>query len=395
MPTKSEIVRRPRLASIDLLRGFFIVVMLVDHIARFPNIYDLISGRNLLWFSAAEGFVTISGLLVGYIYAHKILAKPQEVIRKLYKRAALLYVTVVALALFFIIYTVAVLREGNFVTDTFSLPTLLFQLFTLQYSFGWAEFLTHYVIFLLLAPIGLYLIAKGKSWLVFLLSCLTWVTFLWSTEDQLRYEFTASWQFVFFLGMIAGAHLLSLSAWLRNRFSKQTLQNAQYGLWGVALALFLTSSFLSYGAVMLSQTFPALSGLTSSLVQVWTPLNEGFFSWWTDKATVAPLRILFGIIIFWALFTFFQRFAVKIHTATNGLLFTFGQQPLFAYCTGAVIIFFIEKYIPSPAIPGSLFVANIIVTTVGIFITYYLTKIFTRYITTKSVKSPEFKDLVR
>jgi hypothetical protein len=368
--------------------------MLVDHVARFPNIYDFISGRNLLWFSAAEGFVTISGLLVGYIYAHKFLQQPKEIIKKLYKRALILYIAVISLAVAFMAYSSIVLYEGNFISDSGTPIGLVFQLLTLQYSYGWAEFLTHYVIFLLIAPLGLYLIAKKRSWIVLVASGLVWLAFLWSSEGQTRYEFTASWQFVFFIGMVVGAHLLSINAWVRNRFSKVTIRRSTYALWSLAAILFVTSSFFSYGATMISQNISSLHWLDAEVDKFWQPLNESFFSWWTDKATVAPLRILFGIIVFWALFTLFHRYAPEIHRFSNGLFLTLGKQPLFAYCFGAVVIFFTEKYFPSPSRSGLIFITNVITTSVVIFITYSFTKLFTRYITTKSIRSPEFKDSV-
>lgn len=367
--------------------------MLVDHVARFPNLYDFISGRNLLWFSAAEGFVTISGLLVGYVYAHKILAQPKATTIKLWRRALILYVAVISLALFFMLYEHFLLHEGNFVSGSTTMLGLLLQLFTLQYSYGWAEFLTHYVVFLLLAPAGLYLIAKRKVLILLGLSCVVWVAHLWSTVDQSRYEFTASWQFLFFIGMIVGAHLLSINAWVRSRFSKKTIQWSTYGLWATAVVIFLVSSFLTYGATMLSQ-LPGLTNLATNVNTFWQPVNEGFFSWWTDKATAAPLRILFGIVIFWALFTFFHRFGLQIHRYTNGVLLTLGQQPLFAYCFGAVLIFCVEKYIPTPGKPGFGFVANFLVTSAVLFITYSFTKLFTRYMKTRSLRSSEFRETI-
>ncbi len=394
MSAKSDILRRPRLGSIDLLRGFFIFVMLVDHVARFPNIYDLISGRNLLWFSAAEGFVIISGLLVGYIYTHKILEQPKIVVMRLYRRALVLYIAVVSLALFFIAYEHFVLHEGSFVSESGSFFRLLFQIITLQYSYGWAEFLTHYVLFLLFAPLGLYLIAKKRTLLLLALSCALWVVNLWSGAEQTRYEFTASWQFLFFIGMAVGAHLLSINSWIRHHLSKKTIQIVTYSLWGIAIILFLVNSFLSYGATLISQTFPGFGQLSIHVDTAWGPLNQSFFSWWTDKSTVAPLRILFGIIIFWALLTFFHRFAKKIHLFTHGILLALGRQPLFAYCFSAVVLFYTEKYIPSPDKVGLTFVANFIVTSVVIFITYSATKLFTRYTTTDSLRSPEFRESI-
>lgn len=384
----SEIKRRPRIGSIDLLRGYFIVVMLVDHVARFPSGYDLLSGRNALWFSAAEGFVTISGLLVGYIYTPKILAATRDVTKKLFRRALVLYIAVISLAVFFMAYSHFILHEGNFIPDTSTPIVFVFQLLTLQFSYGWAEFLTHYVIFLLIAPIGLYLIAKKRAWLLLLISGIVWLLHLWPGAEQSRYEFTASWQFLFFLGMFVGAHLLSINAWVRNRFEKKNIEYATYSLWGLAFVLFAVSSFFSYGAFLISDNIPGFAWLIGSVNDFWTPLNETFFSWWTNKNTVAPLRILFGIVIFWALFTLFHRFARQIHKYTNGLFLVLGKQPLFAYGFGAVVIFIIEKYVPQPDQEVRHFIANFFITSVTIIVVYSFTKLYTRFIT-KDPRKPE------
>lgn len=61
-----------RIEALDILRGLFLVVILINHIALFPNIFMLFTGKSELWFSAAEGFMTVSGVLVGYIYTNKM-----------------------------------------------------------------------------------------------------------------------------------------------------------------------------------------------------------------------------------------------------------------------------------------------------------------------------------
>lgn len=45
-----------RIHTIDILRGFFMFMIIVDHLELFPNGFDFLTGRGLLWMSAAEGF---------------------------------------------------------------------------------------------------------------------------------------------------------------------------------------------------------------------------------------------------------------------------------------------------------------------------------------------------
>ena len=73
-----------RMLALDYLRGFFIVIIVIDHLWRWPNMFEYVSGRGELWASAAEGFVIISGLLVGYVRGYKNRNQPLlEVSKKL------------------------------------------------------------------------------------------------------------------------------------------------------------------------------------------------------------------------------------------------------------------------------------------------------------------------
>src|SRR6476659_812915 len=82
-----------RIEALDYLRGFFILVIIIDHMWRWPNLFQYVSGRGELWVSAAEGFVMISGLLVGYVRGRKGMKKPfAEISKKLITRGLMLYV---------------------------------------------------------------------------------------------------------------------------------------------------------------------------------------------------------------------------------------------------------------------------------------------------------------
>ena len=59
--------RRSRDLALDLLRGYFLVVIMIDHLRYAVNPLYLVSGRQSLWVTAAEGFVLISGFLVGML----------------------------------------------------------------------------------------------------------------------------------------------------------------------------------------------------------------------------------------------------------------------------------------------------------------------------------------
>lgn len=60
-----------RLDYLDYLRGYFVVVIITDHLWRYPSLFSLITGEARLWMTAAEGFVMISGFLIGYVRGFK------------------------------------------------------------------------------------------------------------------------------------------------------------------------------------------------------------------------------------------------------------------------------------------------------------------------------------
>ncbi len=56
-----------RIRAFDILRGYFLIVILINHIELYPSFFDFFTGRGRLLVSAAEGFFFMSGLLVGMV----------------------------------------------------------------------------------------------------------------------------------------------------------------------------------------------------------------------------------------------------------------------------------------------------------------------------------------
>src|SRR2546421_8689098 len=86
---------------VDLLRGFCIFAMVVDHFGGDSWLYS-ITGGNRFYVSAAEGFIFISGFILGQAYRakrdrHGLPAAMSEALR----RARTLYLATVALTLIF------------------------------------------------------------------------------------------------------------------------------------------------------------------------------------------------------------------------------------------------------------------------------------------------------
>ncbi|RWZ78256.1 MAG: hypothetical protein EOT05_00620 [Candidatus Microsaccharimonas sossegonensis] len=210
MPVIPE--KKGRFVALDYLRGFFIIVIIVDHLNRWPSFLEVISGRGELWSSAAEGFVIISGLLLGYIRGFKDRDKSLKSVSLIVlKRALILYVWEVITTITLTVVT----WYGSFKGAVAYVPipqgdwaTLLQQAITLQYTSILIHFLYLYAIFLAFSPLVIWLLRRSFWWLILIVSTLLWlIGFLLQIE-------VLQWQILFFIPATAGFYLEKILHWL-------------------------------------------------------------------------------------------------------------------------------------------------------------------------------------
>ena len=92
--------RRPRIAAFDLLRGFFLFVIITNHLHFEPNLVELVTGRGALPASAAEGFYLVSGIMVGYVHLPSAIREGLgRVSVRIWKRTLVIYAAAVLLVL--------------------------------------------------------------------------------------------------------------------------------------------------------------------------------------------------------------------------------------------------------------------------------------------------------
>ncbi len=328
-----------RIVALDLLRGFLLCVIVIDHVARFPNPYELLTGRGILWVSAAEGFFIISGLLVGYLYTKRMKTSPRQAAFKIWKRALLLYVLSVLFTLTFTL--LAWLMSANsgvkpgFWQGT-EAAAFIVNLLTLQYIYGWADFLAYYAQFMLFAPLVVWLVTKRLAWLAIVASLTIWALF----REQ---SFVLGWQVLFMLSIVAGAYLPQLEAWgrqLPNRvqaFSFRTVVASATLLLGGSAILVIALPFAVKHYLLGVSTEPASHVLTLAAV---------FGEWFNKEALPLP-RLLAALLIFTAFYLVFRRYETLLQRKTKGALSALGQQSLFVYCLQAVLVFGINLIVPA------------------------------------------------
>jgi fucose 4-O-acetylase-like acetyltransferase len=316
------------------LRGFFLFVIIIDHIELYPGFFDFFAGRGRLWVSAAEGFFFISGLLVGYIYRRKLAKGFRFIWTKMWKRAAMLYGVSIVLTLLF---TVAAIGFGRpdikyGLPATIDWPKLIVDTLTLRYSFGWADFLPHYVIFMLWAPLSFFLLMKRLWWLLLLL-----MAGIWLVRGQ---NFEMAWQILFMGGMMVGYYWQSLIGWTA-RWPKRRQIVVRRGIYVLAGVTFIMSYLSVFVLSELNAQLAALPGWLASITQQWDTLNTATWPFF-EKWTLEPGRIIVFGLWFMAGYLFLSRHYKAIPRFIEQAFVLLGQNSLFVYGLHSVVIFMLH-----------------------------------------------------
>lgn len=364
-----------RLLTLDFLRGFFLFVIIVDHVELYPGFFDFFAGRGRLWVSAAEGFFFISGLLVGYIYRRKIAKGFRYIWAKMWQRAVVLYVVSISLTLLF---TIAAFSFGR--TDIkdglpagIHWPQLIFDTLTLRYSFGWADFLPHYVIFMLWAPLTFFLLLKHRWWLVVLLMIGTWLL-----RGQ---NFEMAWQVLFMGGMMIGYYWQSICNWIQSwPKNQQTL--VRRGIYGTALITFSISYLSVFVLSELNIHYEVLLSWLAAITRQWDMLNTAIWPFF-EKWTLEPGRIILFGLWFTASYLLISRFYQRIPGFIRQNLVLLGQNSLFVYVLHSIVIFILHLIVLHPY----NWWLNALITLLVLVIIIAIT-IFRTYIATKVIKRP-------
>ncbi len=270
-----------RMLALDYLRGFFIVVIVIDHLWRWPNLLVIFSGRGELWITAAEGFVIISGLLIGYVRGYKNKALPMKTVtKKLIGRSLLLYLWFVIMTF---VYTAFVWYAPNVAAMPWIEITkgdwnqLIPLVLKMQFAHEWIHFLYLYAIFLAISPIVVWMLRKNLAWLTAALSLAIFgLGYVWQIEWM-------QWQVLFFLPSIAGFYLSTIQKkW--GELDQKRRQLAIGGLWSV-FAITLIISVIYSPLFNDNDSFDAFNALfAKDQMTIWHVIMA--FIWFTGIAMI-------------------------------------------------------------------------------------------------------------
>jgi hypothetical protein len=341
MVTAIPETRMQRNRFIDALRGLCFVVMTVNHfpgnpLGRFSN-----SSYGLFgFFTAASGFVFISGLIAGMVYERDWhIAGSQAVMRRVWRQLRMLYLYHIAL------YGILWVLVGMHVRGSAAWRLDLFHTHPWQalgmggallYEPGFLGILPMYCIFIALTPLVLHAMRRGQLWGVLSASIMLWATaglMINLPVEPKGVCFGAlnplSYQLLFSFGLAFGAGHLSLQ-----RLYPCTTK------WMMRLASSLTAGFF-----VLRMLYAA-----SPMLAAWVQARHHGFS----VINLGPVRVLnfaaFSALLFWVA----QRRKWGSCTTLLGRFFVFLGQHSLPVFTWSILTSYLAQVVLPDHLPISL-----------------------------------------
>lgn len=307
---------------LDFIRGYCVFMMVVDHISG-PSFLYTITGNNRYIVSAAEGFVFISGIVMGMVYRPTVERLGfEEVCIRAFGRAAQLYLLFVGLTFAMVGLSLAIGSPISFpIGDPLGWAV---GILTLHQSAYLTDVLLFYALAVGMAPLAFLFFRRKQTAAVLTCSFLLWAAYQWRPdlvqvpwpiERQDAFPF-AAWQFLFVLGLAAGWH----EQRLRRILGRLPLPVTALAL--IAALAGLLAAFNSSLAIG-----QAIGGPVGAYVA------DAFY-----KFDVRPGRVLALLVVFGLCYLVLTVFWKPINATTGWLFLTLGQHALDAY---SVHIFFV------------------------------------------------------
>lgn len=327
-----------RIITLDLMRGYFMISIILNHLQWYPSGLDWVSMRGSLFVSAAEGFFLLSGIVLGMVRGKKLIDKPFKVpALLLLERGIVLYIASIVLTFLFMVigWTFFIdnpgLKPGIRPIDQ-PLGEVLLGITNLTYIYGWADFLRLYAVFLIISPLALWLIRQGKWYILMTISALFWLLFPYvnsisSYSPELL--MLLSWQIIFFGGLVIGFYWRQIMQWWKNlpdHLAKFTLNSVLV----IACVTLVANIVLEFG-----QTYLPLE------VTNWYYSIQPYFS----KEELPIVRLILFSLWFVLGFQIFKHFESLFVKFLGWILIPFGQNSLYVYILHAFLIFFAHTLI--------------------------------------------------
>jgi len=332
------LTQKGRDLRIDLLRGYFVLAMVVDHVRGASPLWFL-TGGNRFYVSAAEGFILTSGLVAGLVYHHLIERDGiGPALRKVLSRAGTLYLLTIGLTLLFLPISELLYMPWAEGVDLSSPIGFVVSVLTLHRTYYLVDVMLLYTVLFLIAPVAFILLSRGKTWVLLSGSWLLWglyqffpdyVSLPWPIAGNYLFQL-AAWQVLFFTGLALGRHHDRIPV-LGKRTTRFLL--IMTGL--LTVALIVLFFVIDAPADAMPTNLAATSGVFHD-TRLW--LQEFIFA----KADLRPGRVFTAAVVFTFLFLSTTVFWRQLNRALGWLLLPLGQHALYAYTAHVVIITLVE-----------------------------------------------------
>jgi hypothetical protein len=304
---------------IDLLRGVAIVSMVVNHLECRSYFNNITQGH--IYASSAEGFVFLSGFVLGFVTLQRIdKIGLNSAMQKLLERAKILYLTsfilIAGLGLLSIVATG--MTRPSFDRAPGEWWQILLAAGTLHLAPPIVDILQLYVLCLLASPAIFWMLRRGL-----LLPLLTASWTLWWIQQVHPYSFSfqpldrahpyfvfSTWQILYVHGVAAGYH--------KNKLAKTWKRLPKIPVLLGMLAIVILA--------LVTAHFDLQLGTWPEKVQdraLWLRL--------TDRSINGPIRLVTLLGLFSLMFVAVDRFWIPLDKTLGKLLIPLGQNSLYVY----------------------------------------------------------------
>ncbi|MEG5777487.1 OpgC domain-containing protein [Enterobacter bugandensis] len=346
------VVAGARDLRIDFMRGIALVMMVVAH-TEVMSIFNIFSWERFGLTTGAEGFVILSGFMLGMLNR----ARLQKVVLLtvswgLYLRAWKIYrVNIIIIVSFILLPYIPYINvfEVTHFTDRFSGQSWSLYPVTPQIKETWFNIILYlqigphqtqilglYIYLLLLSPLFLGMLQRGKVWWLLGLSLLVYS--LWQrwplrlTPSEFEFAFPLlAWQFIFVLGMASGWYKAELLSFARTPPGK-----------GVVVALVMVSLVLGFVAQNHTNPFmpPAL------LMHVIPPDSfNSFYHTWAAKNGLGPVRVLNDIALMVTVYLVLTYCWTPLNRLLGWFLIPLGQHSLYTFILHVYVVLLVSQFI--------------------------------------------------
>jgi len=338
---------------IDFLRGLVMFVLVVIHIEIF-SIYNFAAWERIGVVSGAEGFVILSGYVIGLVSRKRIQDKGWKVaVWKLYERAARLWqvnvIVILAIAGLSLLPKLDLTSIMTF-TDrgagtTYNLfpgagtpfETTLALALLLRIGPHQLQILGVYVCLLIVAPAVLYLVSVQRTKLVLALS---WIVYFYNnlshvmpTGAQFENGFPVlTWQLLFVHGLVIGYHRRTVWEFMWGRSGRLVFL--------AALVIFL--GFLFWAQNTPNQFIPSYARLSLIPAQTY----EGVYARFMQKNTLGLLRLLDYASMLIVLYAVLTACWTPIRKALGWFFIPLGQASLYVFILHVPVVALVSRFLP-------------------------------------------------